>query len=51
LPAELQSPTEFTFSAGLGPQTRERAAAQALIRYLVGPEALLVLRSKGLDAP
>jgi molybdate transport system substrate-binding protein len=51
LPAELQSPTEFTFSAGLGPRTRELAAAQALIQYLRGPEALLVLRSKGLDAP
>jgi molybdate transport system substrate-binding protein len=49
LPAELQSPTEFVFSAGLGPQTVERAAAQALIRYLLGPEALAVLRSKGLD--
>jgi molybdate transport system substrate-binding protein len=51
LPAELQSPTEFTFSAGLGPQTRELAAARALIQYLRGPEALLVLRSKGLDGP
>jgi molybdate transport system substrate-binding protein len=51
LPAELQSSTEFTFSAGLGPQTRAPAAAQALIRYLLGPEALLALRSKGLDAP
>ena len=34
-----------------GPRTRERAAARSLIQYLRGPEALLVLRSKGLDAP
>ena len=50
LPAELQSPTEFVFTAGLGAQTRERAAAQELIRYLRSPQALVVLRSKGLDA-
>jgi molybdate transport system substrate-binding protein len=51
LPAELQSPTEFMFAAGLSPQAKEPGAGRALLDYLLSPDALRVLRAKGLDGP
>jgi molybdate transport system substrate-binding protein len=47
LPAELQK--ETMFSAGIGKNTQQAAAAAALIAYLKAGERTPVLRAKGLE--
>jgi molybdate transport system substrate-binding protein len=49
LPREIQNYT--TYAAGIASAARDRAAAQALIKTLVGPAAADVLKQKGMDAP
>ncbi len=47
LPADVQSVT--VFSAGLLAPSASSGAARALIRYLAGPDATIVLRKHGLE--
>lgn len=47
LPKEIQNTT--TYAAGLSVSTKDKAAAEALIKYLSGPDAAAVLKSKGMD--
>lgn len=46
-PAELQQNVAFT--AAIGTDTKETAAAEALIEYLKGPAAVAIIKSKGMD--
>jgi len=45
-PAELQQ--ELLFTAAVAKDSKEAAAAKALIDYLRTPEAIAVLKAKGL---
>ena len=47
LPPTLQNYT--VFSAGVGSATQDRPAADALIRFLLMPDATTVLKSKGME--
>lgn len=47
LPAEIQNYT--VYSAGVGAGAKEAGAAQALIKFLTGPAAVPVIRSKGME--
>jgi molybdate transport system substrate-binding protein len=47
LPKEIQSMT--TYAAGLSASTKDKDAADELIKYLSGPDAAVVLKSKGMD--
>jgi molybdate transport system substrate-binding protein len=47
IPEELQ--TKIGFAAGLSASTKERDAAQALIRFLSAPAAAPTLRANGVD--
>ncbi|MCP4621226.1 MAG: ABC transporter substrate-binding protein [Bradyrhizobium sp.] len=47
LPAELQNYT--VFSAGIGADARDRAAANAFIEFLMSPTATQVLAAKGME--
>jgi molybdate transport system substrate-binding protein len=47
LPKEIQNST--TYAAGLGASAKDKAAAEAFIKYLSGPDAAAVLKSKGMD--
>ena len=49
IPAELQ--TTIGVSAGLSAAAKEPAAAKALIAFFTAPEALPVIRAKGLTPP
>jgi molybdate transport system substrate-binding protein len=49
LPPELQ--LVIVFSAGLSSAPKEPDAANALVQFLASPEAVAVLRIKGLDPP
>jgi molybdate transport system substrate-binding protein len=49
LPAEIQLYT--IYAAGIATGTKERAAADALVRFLAAPRAATVLKAKGMDAP
>src|SRR3954451_23302850 len=46
-PAELQQNVVFT--AALGSETKEAAAANGLIEYLRGPAAVAIIKSKGMN--
>jgi molybdate transport system substrate-binding protein len=46
-PPELQQNVVFT--AAIGSETNETAAAKALIDYLKGPAAVAIIKSKGMD--
>lgn len=46
-PAELQQNVVFT--AAVGSETKETAAAKALIEYLKGPAAVAIIKSKGMN--
>ncbi len=48
LPDGIQSVTVFT--AGVSTGAKDAAAAQALVRFLVTPEAVAVIRGKGLES-
>jgi molybdate transport system substrate-binding protein len=47
LPGELNNVT--IFAAGIGPASKDAAAARALIQYVTGPAGAGVLKSKGMD--
>ena len=47
LPSEVQGYNEFT--AGVGTAARQPEAAQALIRFLVSPSAVAVIKTKGME--
>ena len=47
LPKEIQNTT--TYAAGLGAHAKDKDAAAAFIKYLSGPDAAAVLKSKGMD--
>ncbi|HEV2957760.1 MAG TPA: substrate-binding domain-containing protein, partial [Xanthobacteraceae bacterium] len=47
LPADIQNYTVYT--AAIGTAARDRAAAQALVKYLSGPAAAAVLKAKGME--
>ena len=47
LPKEIQNTT--TYAAGLSAAVKDKNAAQELIRYLSGPDAAGVLKSKGME--
>jgi molybdate transport system substrate-binding protein len=49
LPPELQ--LVIVFSAGLSPAPKEPDAVNALMKFLASPEAVPVLKAKGLDPP
>jgi molybdate transport system substrate-binding protein len=47
LPPEIQLTT--TYSAAISPHSRQPEAAQALLKFLSGPEAAAMLRAKGME--
>ena len=47
LPGDLNNVT--VFAAGIGPASKDPAAARALIQYVTGPVGARVLKSKGMD--
>jgi len=47
LPKEIQSTT--TYAGGLSASAKDKEAATELIKYLSGPDAATVLKSKGMD--
>ena len=49
LPPELQNTTDFVFSAGVLASAKEPDAAKALIKFLSGPDAARVIKSKGME--
>ncbi len=49
LPAEIQSIT--TYSAAISPHSKQPDAAQALLTYLSGLQAAVVLKAKGMEQP
>jgi molybdate transport system substrate-binding protein len=48
LPKEIQNVT--TYAGGLSAAAKEKDAAAAFLKYLAGPDAAAVLKSKGMDA-
>jgi molybdate transport system substrate-binding protein len=49
LPAELQSPADFAFVAGIAANAKEPQAAGAFIQFLLGPSAASVFKAKGME--
>jgi molybdate transport system substrate-binding protein len=49
LPSELQDRPSFTFSASIPVAAKEPQTAEALIRFLSGPAAAVVLKAKGME--
>lgn len=49
LPPELQNTTDFVFTAGIGANAREPEAAQAFIKYLRTPDAMRLIKAKGME--
>lgn len=47
LPKEIQNTT--TYAGGLSPAPKDKDAAAAFLKYLAGPDAAAVLKSKGMD--
>ena len=41
----------FVFSAGLSSNTKDVAPAKAMLQFFSGPEAMTVVRAKGMDSP
>ncbi len=48
LPAELQS--YIVLTGGIGSSAKEKAAAEALMRYLTTPAAISVIKAKGMES-
>ena len=48
LPKEIQNVT--TYAGGVSATAKEKDAAAAFLKYLAGPDAAAVLKSKGMDA-
>lgn len=49
LPAELQNTTDFVFWAGVGTSAKEAALASTFINYLLAPDAVRVIKAKGME--
>jgi molybdate transport system substrate-binding protein len=49
LPPELQNTTDFVFAAGLGANAKDPEAAQAFVKYLRSPDAMRLIKSKGME--
>jgi molybdate transport system substrate-binding protein len=49
IPLSAEFERTFIFSAALGSNAREAGASQLLLKFLSGPEALTVIRAKGMD--
>jgi molybdate transport system substrate-binding protein len=49
LPAEIQNFT--TYTAAIGADAKDAAAAKVLIQHIAGPAAARVLKAKGMDKP
>jgi molybdate transport system substrate-binding protein len=49
LPSELQDYEKFTWAAGVTANTKEPAAANALVQFLASPAAATVIRAKGMQ--
>jgi molybdate transport system substrate-binding protein len=47
LPGDLNNVT--VFAAGIGPASKDPAAAKAFIQHVTGPVGAGVLKSKGMD--
>jgi molybdate transport system substrate-binding protein len=47
LPAEFER--TFVFSAALGSNSKEAGASKAVLQFFSGPEAIKVIRAKGMD--
>jgi hypothetical protein len=40
-----------TFTGAVGPAAKDSAAARALLKFLTAPDALPVIKAKGMEAP
>ena len=49
LPPELQNTTDMVYSAGVLTSANDPDAAKALIKFLSGPEAVRVIKEKGME--
>jgi len=49
LPSELQNYT--VFAAALAPNTKEAGPAASFIKFLTGPDAIAVIKTKGMERP
>ena len=49
IPEELQDYTRFSWAAGVATNTKEPAAAAALVRFLSSSRAALVMKRKGME--
>jgi hypothetical protein len=49
LPAELQSPTNFSFAAGVMTAAKDPDAARSLINYLTSLPVQSMLKKKGME--
>jgi molybdate transport system substrate-binding protein len=49
LPADIQNYT--VYSAGLGAAAKDETAARALVKFLSGPQALPIIKAKGMEPP
>ena len=47
LPAEFER--TFVFSAALGSNAKESRPSKAVLQFLSGPDAMTVIRAKGMD--
>jgi len=47
LPAELQ--TFIVLTGGVGTNAKDKAGAQALIKYLTEPAAISIIKAKGME--
>ena len=49
IPEDLQDHNRFSWSIGVAPNAKERAAGTALIRFLTSSKAALVMKRKGME--
>ena len=49
MPPELQNTTDLVYSAGVLTSARKLNAAKALIKFLSGPEAVRVIKARGME--
>jgi molybdate transport system substrate-binding protein len=49
IPSELYDVKDFVFKIGLATNAKELQAANALVQYLIGPDAAQVLKRKGVE--
>ncbi|RPI44619.1 MAG: hypothetical protein EHM67_03560 [Hyphomicrobiaceae bacterium] len=49
LPSELQNTSDFVYQAALLLDAREPTVAKAFLRFIAGPDAVMVLKTRGLE--